>query len=456
MDKLSLRKKLLIVRLYLAGLSYAEIGSKANVSTGAVSNTVVELKAGQLPGVEDITDQIEVLRDLVVGLKQSQVTPVQAVVGLAVLSHLDELGIEPKEIAQVVAVCHDLTGEKGDPKAFIKAALALEEAKKQTGLGIDELESKVKGLQEAAAQLQPQASKAKEMEQHIAELGAKELELTHEVSALTDQRAALKKDIALKEQREEVLTTRVATLEEKAHAADVQLTGARQDLKTLAKIGLSVSDLSVLTKELQGIAKHHGLSPSAVSKRLFDELMKLNKVLGLDAVLKARQGELQKTEKGLTEAKEQQAAIKATNDQLRQEQSGLQAVVEEVKKHIAGNLDTIETNTQEAMARLKQDLAVGMQESLDQVSSLKNMALDLGKEMGQIESALESNEWLLTLHALVRGEDCASPGQIRVVGLTVMKAISTWLGSKYKGDAAVSVVGASMSKAAWEMERWIP
>jgi len=456
MEKLSLRKKLLVVRLYLAGLSYSEIAAKASVSKGAVAAIVAELKAGQLPGIGDITDQVEVLRDLSVGLKQSQVTPVQAVVGLAVLSHLDELGVEPKEVAQVVAVCHDLAGEKGDPKAFIKAALALEEAKKQTGLGIDELESKVKGLQEAAAQLEPQASKAKEMEQHIAKLDANEQELTHEVSALTDQRAALKKDIALKEQREEVLTARVAALEEKGHVAEVQLASARQDMKTLAKIGFSVSDLSVLTKEVQAIAKHHGLGSGAVSKRLFDELMKLNKVLGLEAVIKARQGELQKVENDISEAKKQQAAIKAANAQLLQEQSGLKAVAEEVKKHIAANLHTIEANTQEAMAMLKKDLAAGMQESLGQVGTLKNKALELGKQMGQIESAIGSNEWLTTLHALISGEDHASPSQVRVVSLTLMKAISTWLASKYQGSTAAAVVGASISKAALEFEQWTP
>ena len=179
MEKLSLKKKLLIVRLYLAGLSYSEIAAKAGVSKASVANILTELKVGQLPGIEDTADQIEALREVAVGLKEAQVTPVQAVVGLAVLAHLNELGVEPNQIAQVAAVCHDLAGEKVDAKDFMKAGLALEEVKKQTGLSVDDLESKAKGLQEAAAQLEPLATEAKEREKQVAELDAKKQALVH-------------------------------------------------------------------------------------------------------------------------------------------------------------------------------------------------------------------------------------------------------------------------------------
>ena len=48
MQKLSLRKQLAIVRLYLGGLSYDEIATKAAVSKGTVANVVADLKAGQI------------------------------------------------------------------------------------------------------------------------------------------------------------------------------------------------------------------------------------------------------------------------------------------------------------------------------------------------------------------------------------------------------------------------
>jgi len=456
MLKLSMQKKLLIVHLYLAGLSYAEIASKSNVSTGTVANVVAELKAGQLPGIEDIADEVEALRELAVGLSEAHVTPVQAVVGLTVLSHINELGVEPKEIAQVAAVCHDLAGEKGDAKAFMTAAINLEETKKKTGLSVDELDNKVKGLEESAAQLEPLANEEKVKKEQIAGLEAKKQELADEVSVMSHQQEGLLKDIALKEQHNDAITALAAELEAKAHAADVQLAGAREDLKTLAQIGLSAADLSVLTHEIKGIASHHGITSATLSKRLHEELTKLDKVLGLEATIKAKQGELLKVKNATSEAKKEKAAVKASNDKLLEEQSGLKAAVEEAKKHITDDLETLHAGAQEAMAHLKEALAAGMQESLEQVASLKDKALELGTEMGKLESLIDSTEWLKTLDALIKGEDSASPSQVRVIALTVTRAVSAWLSSKYKGDPHASVVQLSMSQAASRLEDWIP
>ncbi len=48
MQKLSLKKQLTIVRLYLSGLSYQEINAKAGVSKGTVANVVADLRAGRI------------------------------------------------------------------------------------------------------------------------------------------------------------------------------------------------------------------------------------------------------------------------------------------------------------------------------------------------------------------------------------------------------------------------
>lgn len=457
MLKLSMQKKLLIIRLYLSGLSYAEIASKANVSTGTVANIVAELKAGQLPGIEDIADQVEALRELAVVLNEDQLTPVQAVVGLTVLSQINELGLEPKHFAQVAAIYHDLAGENGDAKAFMAAAINLEEVKKKTGLSLDELDNKVKALEESAAQLEPLAKEEKLKKEQIAGLEAKKQELADEVSALAQQQDGLKKDIALKVQHNDALAAQAAELEEKAHAADVQLASAREDLKTLAQIGLSAADLSTFTHEIKGIASHHSITPAALGKRLHEELIKLDKALGLEATIKAKQGELLKVKSTISEAKKEKAAIKASNDILLEEQSGLKAGVEEAKKHITDDLDTIHIGAQEAMANLKEALLAGMQESLQQVASLKDKALELGTELGKLEGLIDSSKWLKALDALIKGEDSASsPSQIRVIAVTVTRALSNWLSSRYKDDPHASAVQLSMSQAASRLEDWMP
>ena len=48
MQKLSLKKQLTIVRLYLAGLSYDEIAARCGVSKGTVANVIADLKAGRI------------------------------------------------------------------------------------------------------------------------------------------------------------------------------------------------------------------------------------------------------------------------------------------------------------------------------------------------------------------------------------------------------------------------
>lgn len=456
MIKTSVQKKLLAIRLYFEGLPYSEIAAKAGVSTGAITNIVGELQAGQLPGIEDVSDQVDALRELAVGLNKAHMTPVQAAVGLIVLQRLAELDIEPKDIDQLASLCHDLTAGEADPKAFMKAALALEEAKKQTGLAPDELEKKVKELQEAASQLEPLAGEAKETKIQVDKLEAKRQELSLEVSALAQQQDDLKKDIALKVQHNDALAAQTADLEAKAHAADVQLASAREDLKTLAQIGLSADALAVLTHEMKGIASHHGISPAALSKRLLEELVNLDKALGLEEVIKAKQGELLKVKKAISDARKEKAAIKATNDKLLEEQSGLEAAVEELKKHIRGDLEAIDTGAKEAMAHLKETLATGMLDGLEQVGALRDKALELGTEMGKIENLIDSTEWLAVLDALVKGKDSVSPAQLRVIALTVTRAIWAWLEAKYKDDPHASLLKSSMSNAAWQLEHWVP
>ncbi len=72
MEKLTARKKLSAVRLYLSGLSYDEIASKVGVSKGTVANVVAELKAGSFPEAADIAEHIESLRELSIDLKRTR------------------------------------------------------------------------------------------------------------------------------------------------------------------------------------------------------------------------------------------------------------------------------------------------------------------------------------------------------------------------------------------------
>lgn len=182
MQKLSLKKNLLVVRLYFDGLSYGEIAARAGVGKGTITNVISELKAGQFPEAGNLSDQLELLRELAVDLRRTRLAPVQAAVGLSVLSRLQQLGVEPGDIESCAALGHALTTGDADVQSLVRAAISVDEARKRTGLGVDELEKKVKELQEAANRLEPLAKKVADYEKQLADLDRKRqrLPLNHE------------------------------------------------------------------------------------------------------------------------------------------------------------------------------------------------------------------------------------------------------------------------------------
>jgi len=252
MEKLSLKKKLIIIRLYMEGLSYNEIATKASISKGTVANVVSELKAGLFPEFGDLAEQLELLRELAIGLKRTRLTPVKAAVGVSVLSRLQELGVELGEIEGLSALYRTLTTEGTDIQSFMRVALSLEEVRKRTGFSIDELEMKVSGLEESANRLEPLAKEVADYESQLTELNAQSESLVEEVSELKERHEILEENVRDKEQRETELSNRVRDLEDRAQIADEQLTAARKDLKMLSGIGMSLDNLAVI---ISGYAK---------------------------------------------------------------------------------------------------------------------------------------------------------------------------------------------------------
>jgi len=122
------------------------IAAQAGVGKGAVANVITELKSGRFLEYGDLSEQIELLRELAVDLKRTRLTLVQAVVGVSVLSRLQELGVEPGEIDDLSALCRILNAAGIDVPFFVRAALSFEEERTRTGLSVDKLETKVKSL----------------------------------------------------------------------------------------------------------------------------------------------------------------------------------------------------------------------------------------------------------------------------------------------------------------------
>ena len=112
MEKLSIEKKLGIIKQYFSGLSYDEIAAKTRISKGSITNIITELKAGGFPEALTGSDQIEMLRELSVDLKQSKLSPGQCIVGIAVLNRIKEFGLEPADIDRWPLILKSLGNEE--------------------------------------------------------------------------------------------------------------------------------------------------------------------------------------------------------------------------------------------------------------------------------------------------------------------------------------------------------
>jgi len=288
MEKFSMKKQLTIVRLYLNGLSYSQIVAKTGVSQGTVANVIAALKAGQFPEAQLPAEQIELLHELATDLHHLKLNLSQAIAGLAALSRLHDLGIEPSDVQAWATMCKHLASDQADPVSFVKAALYLEELLKSTGLSYQALAQKAQSLHHEVKHLEPIAQELKKCPGQLANLNKTKQGLTEEISHLEKRYQPLSKDIALKENRETELSHRVQELEQRAQAADERLATAREALKTLAKLGLSPEDFPGFIQRIAAVAHKQGMQPVDLRDRLLHELEQLGPQPGVAGANKAK------------------------------------------------------------------------------------------------------------------------------------------------------------------------
>lgn len=109
MEKISIKKQMAIIRQYLNKLSFKEIATKENVSVGTVANVINGVKAGEFPELAEVADQVEALREIGGEIRKSNLSLSQCAVAIAILTGLQDLGLEPGDVLRCVAVCRSLT-----------------------------------------------------------------------------------------------------------------------------------------------------------------------------------------------------------------------------------------------------------------------------------------------------------------------------------------------------------
>ena len=454
MQELSMNKKMRIIKLYLDGFSYDEIAKKVGVSKGTVSNVIAALKAGQFPEISTVPEEIEQLRDLATTIRRGGISPIQANIGLSVLERLTSLGVEPVEVERCHTLLRALSSPDTDVKAMAKSILAIEEVKGKTGLTLEELEAKVVSLREEVERLEPLSVEVANREEELAQLEDTANKLKVKNKDLNDRNYSLTNLINSLELKESQLTSRVTDLEERAYAADKQLYQARRDLKTLSKIGMNTEELSKFTAKLKEVAAHHDIKPEDLYHRLLKELRQLDKGLSLESSVRAKRAELKSIEHKITKEQAEQEKLHTSVNQLNSERLKLEAQLAQSRKHLALDINALSNSSKEAIQEIRDSLKSGVRLSLTEVNKLADEALRVGKEFGRMESNIESFNWIKPLLSMVRGENGLDDYQVRVIGLAVLRAMSSWLQENHGQDMNCYWLKGSITNTVSQLERW--
>ena len=105
------------------------------------------------------------------------------------------------------------------------------------------------------------------------------------------------------------------------------------------------------------------------------------------------------------EADQKLTVLRSEIQELGHERTGLQAALEQERRHIIEDLRAIVAAAQGTIVQVNQSLSEGVEDSLNEVVRLKDVVLELGQEMGRYETILEANKWLRGLLSLAKGDD---------------------------------------------------
>ena len=451
MERLTAKKKLAVVRLYLSGLSYDDIAARCGVSKGTVANVVTELKAGTVPEAADVGEHIELLRELSLDLRQSKLSPGQCAVGLILLTRISECGLDPADIDRWPMILKAVRNED-DAKEFVRLMYSIREVQQRSGLSIEALDNKVHELEKKAADLGPMSDKLKDCKKQLSELTRQRDELANSVAILEQKNELLTPQVKELERREQNLSRQIADMEPKAQKAETTLSTLRDELQKLKDIGLSLSQLAEFHEKLQVIVQRHVIEPSELRSRLLDELESLDKGLALETLIQGRQQEIDKMEQAIVRGKKEAEIARTAVDSLRQEKTNLEASIKEMREKVSREIAKIIPLAEDTISKLEGELRRGNDEALAEVRRLKDEAMEVGKDVGRYEGILKSCEWLDELLALVRGEENIAGKRVKIISLLVVRALHTW--SKRQDSLSYTLLPHAVESLISELERW--
>jgi len=454
MKELSTAKITSTIRMYFAGYTYDEIAVKNNVSKGTVFNIIAEVKAGVFPEAADLGEDIDLLRETAIDLKKAKLTPVKAVVGLSVLSTLASLNIEPSELNKFQSLIKAAAVPDADIPAFAGAALAVFEMKKATGLSLPEIETKASSLKDEVAKLEPLTEDLQHKKKELAQAQDSLSKINAEIQKAQAIYTQKQKEIEKSQVNESKIAANVAELEERAHLADKQLTGARNDLKKLAAVGLTLEDLATFTQQVKEVAAHHKLKPAALKDRLMNELKVLDETIWLEAVLEKKTAHLNHVDQLISEKSAKASALTASNNKLLAQRDALLADIATASQSLVKTIDNLGRIAEAAGSNLSSTLQAGIEDALQVVNKMHNAAFEAGQQIGEVKEVISANKWLHELLSLAKNEDIPDGNRIRVIGLMLLRPLTHW--ARCHLSATDYFLRTALENAATEVEKWQP
>ena len=454
MEKLSAKKKGTIIRQYLSGLSYGEIAAKSGVSKGTVTNVVTDLKAGRFPEAADVVDHIELLRELSLDLKRSNLTLGQCATGLTVLTRITECGLDPADVDRRSPILKSV-GTEAKVQELVSMIYSIQEVQKRTGLSLEELDNKVHELEGKAAELEPMSKKHEDYTKQLAELTKQRENLAAVVASLEEKYKLLNPRVKDLEKREQDLSRQIKDIETRAEKAKAAIATLNKERQRLLDIGLSLEALAEFSQRVHSIAQRHHISPADLRERLLQELEKLSQGLGLETLIQKQQVELEEQERALALARQDSQSLKAVVESLKQERRSLEASIKDTREKVSREIAKIIPLARDTINRLTEQLQRGHNEALVEVRRLRDEALEVGIEVGQYREMLQSNQWLSDLLDLVRGEETVEGKQVRVITLSVLRGALAWLKHKEPhNNLQFSTLSFTVGNLIGELERW--
>jgi predicted nucleic acid-binding Zn-ribbon protein len=451
MERLTAKKKLAVVRHYLSGLSYDDIAARSGVSKGTVANIATEIKAGMIPEAADVAEYIELLRGLSFDLKRSELTPGQCAVGLILLKQISECGLDPADINRWPMILKSVRNED-DINEFVRLVYSIQQVQQRSGLSLEALENKVRELEKKAADLEPISDKLEDYKKELGELTRQREELGNSVAMLEQKSKLLAPRTKELERREETLSRRIADMEPKAKKAETTLSDWKGEMQKLEDMGFTLKELAEFNKKLQAIAQHHSIKPSELRSRLLHELETLNKGLTLETLIQSRQQDLDKIEQAIERGKNEKESTGASVDSLKQEKRNLEDSIKETREKVGREIAKIIPLAQDTISKLGEELQRGNDEALAEMRRLRDEAVDVGREVGRYEGILQVNEGLNELMVLVRGEENIEGNRVRIIVLSVVRALHIWL--KRQRSLSYTLLPVTVENLISELERW--